>query len=80
MDNNRMVETPYMKKNRYLRCAAMFCATSVGAFLVSRQVTFGAVPMKPLSSFDPQAKALLAQMTLEEKIGQMTEPDQESIT
>jgi beta-glucosidase len=28
-----------------------------------------------LSSFDPQAKALLAQMTLDEKLGQMTQPD-----
>jgi beta-glucosidase len=32
--------------------------------------------IKPLSSFDPQAQALLAKMTLEEKIGQMTQPDQ----
>jgi len=36
-------------------------------------------PVKRLSSFDPQAKALLAKMTLEEKIGQMTQPDQENI-
>ena len=34
---------------------------------------------KPLSSFDPQAKALLAQMTLDEKVGQMTQPDQDFI-
>src|SRR5580698_1793580 len=57
---NRKVETAYMKKNRYFRCAAVLCATSVGAFLVSRQATFAAAPAKPLSSFDPQAKALLA--------------------
>jgi hypothetical protein len=68
-----------MKNNPYFRCAAVLCAASVGAFLVSRQATFAAAPAKPLSSFDPQAKALLAQMTLEEKIGQMTQPDQESI-
>jgi len=30
----------------------------------------------PLSSFDAKAKALLSQMTLDEKIGQMTQPDQ----
>ena len=30
----------------------------------------------PLTSFDAQAKQLLAQMTLDEKIGQMTQPDQ----
>jgi beta-glucosidase len=34
---------------------------------------------KKLSSFDPQVKALLAQMSLDEKIGQMTQPDQESL-
>jgi beta-glucosidase len=31
----------------------------------------------PLSSFDPQVDELLAQMTLEEKIGQMTQADQQ---
>ncbi len=35
--------------------------------------------LKPLSSFDPQAKALLARMTIDEKIGQMTQPDQSFI-
>src|ERR1035441_136075 len=31
------------------------------------------------TAFDPQAKALVARMTLDEKIGQMTQPDQEHI-
>jgi len=31
---------------------------------------------KKLSSFDPQANALLEKMTLDEKVGQMTQPDQ----
>ena len=30
----------------------------------------------PLSSFDAKAKELVARMTLDEKIGQMTQPDQ----
>jgi beta-glucosidase len=34
---------------------------------------------KALSSYDPQVKALLAKMTLEEKIGQMTQPEQGAI-
>src|SRR5512133_2427387 len=34
---------------------------------------------KPLSSFDPEVKKLLAQMTLEEKIGQMTQPEQSAL-
>src|SRR5271168_2528558 len=68
-----------MRKNRYLPCLALLCAACSSAFLLSRHTTFAAGQPKPLSSFDPQAKALLAQMSLEEKIGQMTEPDQESI-
>jgi beta-glucosidase len=37
----------------------------------------GAVPKpRKFSSFDPQANQLLGRMTLEEKIGQMTQPDQ----
>ncbi len=34
---------------------------------------------KPLSSYDPQVKKLLSQMTMDEKIGQMTQADQEHI-
>jgi beta-glucosidase len=34
---------------------------------------------KPLSSYDPEAKALVARMTLDEKVGQMTQPDQDFI-
>jgi beta-glucosidase len=33
----------------------------------------------PLSSYDRQARALLAQMTLEEKIGQMTQAEQDAL-
>jgi beta-glucosidase len=61
-----------MKKNWHFRCLAPLCAASAA-------ILFGAAEPKPLSSFDPQAKALLARMTLEEKIGQMTQPDQEFI-
>jgi beta-glucosidase len=31
---------------------------------------------KPLSAFDPQARKFLARLSLEEKVGQMTQPDQ----
>src|ERR1700742_2215171 len=34
---------------------------------------------KSLSSFDPQVNQLLTQMTLEEKVGQMTEPEQDAL-
>jgi beta-glucosidase len=59
--------------------------TSSRAFLlpVLLCAVAGAVPAaprpKPLSSFDPQVKELLAKMTLDEKVGQMTQPDQEAL-
>jgi beta-glucosidase len=34
---------------------------------------------KPLSSYDPEVKKLLARMTLDEKIGQMTQPEQSAL-
>jgi len=43
--------------------------------LVAMSLTADSPPRK-LSSFDPQIKPLLARMTLDEKIGQMTQPDQ----
>jgi beta-glucosidase len=54
----------------------LVAAIAVPVFLVARPPD--ATPRK-LSSFDPQIKPLLAQMTLDEKIGQMTQPDQEYI-
>jgi beta-glucosidase len=46
------------------------CSLCVGALSAS----CWAQP-KPLSSYDPQVKELLAKMTLDEKIGQMIQPD-----
>jgi beta-glucosidase len=48
---------------------AAICVLLMGAQL-------GSVQSKRLSSYDPQVKALLSQMTLDEKIGQMTQPEQ----
>jgi beta-glucosidase len=44
--------------------------------LVSISVLMAQTKPIPLSNFDAKAKALLSQMTLDEKIGQMTQPDQ----
>jgi beta-glucosidase len=44
--------------------------------LASISVLMAQTKPVPLSSFDAKAKALLGQMTLDEKIGQMTQPDQ----
>jgi beta-glucosidase len=48
---------------------------SLGCVLVA----FAASKPKPLSSYDPLVKPLLAQMTLDEKIGQMTQPEQDAL-
>ena len=62
-----------------LRLAALAC---VGAALVyfhpSDPVSAAAKP-RALSSYDAQVKPLLAQMTLDEKIGQMTQPEQSEL-
>jgi len=49
----------------------LICALAVPVFF--------AAPPRKLSSYDPQVKPLLASMTLDEKIGQMTQPDQDFI-
>jgi beta-glucosidase len=53
-----------------LAAGALSCAVFFGW-----HATSAASAPKPLSSFDPQVKPLLAQMTLDEKIGQMTQAD-----
>ena len=68
-----------MKNTRYLRIGEALVATVAVALFVSHQSTLAAPQGRPLSSFDSQVKPLLAQMTLAEKIGQMTQPDQEFI-
>jgi len=55
----------------YARCFGV-------AALLGAAISAASQP-KPLSSFDAQVKPLLARMTLAEKIGQMTQPDQEHI-
>jgi beta-glucosidase len=51
---------------------AVVCMLFLGIQLISSD-------SKKLSSYDPQVKALLSNMTLEEKIGQMTQPEQEHV-
>jgi beta-glucosidase len=54
----------------YMRVAAIV------VLLIGFQLGSVAEGPKRLSSFDPQVKELLSKMTLEEKIGQMTQPEQ----
>src|SRR5690242_10414577 len=60
--------------NFFLRLAAVLAIAIVGCLLLS-----AAARPKSLSSFDPQVKELLGRMTLEEKIGQMTQPEQSAL-
>jgi beta-glucosidase len=62
-----------------MRNQSILKAAGIVFVFVAAVLTYAASQPKRLSSFDPQVRPLLAQMTLEEKIGQMTQPDQESI-
>jgi beta-glucosidase len=54
-----------------IRFAAILCLAALGCLIA----TSASGPRK-LSSFDRQVNALLEKMTLDEKVGQMTQPDQ----
>ena len=64
--------------NRRYACplAAVVVALVVPRFLAMAPQGGGAAR---LSAHDPQANAIIAKMTLDEKVGQMTQPDQEFI-
>jgi beta-glucosidase len=70
-----------MSLSPLLRSAAAAAATCFCAFLLFTPLDSSAAKPAPrkLSSFDPQVKALLDKMTLDEKVGQMTQPDQSFI-
>ncbi|MBS1857379.1 MAG: glycoside hydrolase family 3 C-terminal domain-containing protein [Acidobacteria bacterium] len=63
----------------HLRGWLLVAGVLSGILFFGWHATHAASSPKPLSSFDPQVKPILAQMTLDEKIGQMTQPDQENI-
>ncbi|MGC9972039.1 MAG: glycoside hydrolase family 3 N-terminal domain-containing protein [Bryobacteraceae bacterium] len=68
-----------MKKPDAWPIAAVLCAVSLCALSVSVQVTDAAPKPPALSSYDAQVKPLLSRMTLEEKVGQMTQADHASV-
>jgi len=67
---NETCYNPFMKPR-----VAILVAAGLGALLMA----LAQPGPKALSSFDPQVKPLLARMTLEEKIGQMTQPEQDGL-
>jgi beta-glucosidase len=68
-----------MKISFIYRIVVLYCAICMSFFLASCQAVTKATKPKPLSSYDEKVKELLAQMTLEEKIGQMIQADQEHL-
>ncbi len=68
-----------MNHIRSLRFAGLLCLAVIAALLIGRRAESAGPQPKPLSSFDAQVGPLVAKMTLEEKVGQMTQPDQENI-
>ncbi len=53
------------------------CLPLIGLCLLIAGIQVGSMPAsKPLSSYDPEVEELLSKMTLDEKIGQMTQPEQ----
>ncbi len=67
-----------MKQAIALRIAAAATAGAALSLILSVAGSAASNP-KPLSSFDPQVKELLSKMTLDEKIGQMTQPEQSAL-
>jgi beta-glucosidase len=59
--------------------APLLCIPSISILLVASQNISLASAHKPLSSYDPQVKDLLSKMTLDEKIGQMTQAEHGSL-
>lgn len=64
-----------MRRADFLRTLLLISTAWLALLLVSTSVSAPAPKAKPLSSYDGQVKALLAQMTLDEKVGQMTQAD-----
>ncbi len=64
------------KRFRLIGALPYFSAILIAVFLIPSGISRPAPKNKSFSSYDPQAKALLSRMTLEEKIGQMTQADE----
>jgi beta-glucosidase len=62
-----------------MKTSLSFRLALVPALIAAACLCWAAAKPKSLSSYDPQVKALLAQMTLDEKIGQMTQPEQNEL-
>jgi beta-glucosidase len=58
---------------------SLVTGAAICLLLISIHVLSACSNLKPLFSYDPQVKELLSKMTLDEKIGQMTQPEQDQV-
>ena len=70
-----------MLKSLFLNCRALALipAVVVGLVVAACQVGQAQTPAQGFATYDAPAKALLSRMTLEEKVGQMCQPDQDAL-
>src|ERR1035438_1942626 len=77
---SRTIRTAFAPAIQYagssMNLSHTFRLALVPGLIAAACLCWAASKPKPLSAYDPEAKALLARMTLDEKIGQMTQPDQ----
>jgi beta-glucosidase len=83
------MENTDVKSARTFASVAIACLVSLGAVVAPTPAAGPAqkraprsaqpTPTRRLSSYDPQVKELLAKMTLEEKVGQMTQAEQDGL-
>ena len=69
-------------RRRFIEASTMAVGTALIAPELRRTsaiVDMGPPDQKPLSSYDQRVRELLAKMTLEEKIGQMTQAEQNAL-
>jgi beta-glucosidase len=68
-----------MKQSISLMILSLAVAGAIALLMLSGETSSRAAQSDPFTRYSGQAEKLLAQMTLEEKVGQMTQPDQEFI-
>ncbi len=61
------------------RTPALIAAVVVALLTAAYQFTLAETPPKAFAAYDAPAKQLLSQMTLDEKVGQMCQPDQSAL-
>jgi beta-glucosidase len=68
------------KRSHLIRVLLFICAVWVAVLFIPMGVGSPTPKIKPLSAYDGQVQELLSKMTLDEKIGQMTQADQMFLT